>query len=689
MGASRLNGVIDAQRPNLALWTPVLFGGGIGLYFAAPREPAGWMLAALLSMLAMCALTLPRVGPAARLVVLALILPGLGFTLAAWRSHWVAAPVLPYPATLNVEGRIVALDRSESGRPRVTLDRLVLYGVEPWRTPQRIRISLESDTPQEMLTPGMRVAGRARLSPPSAPAEPGGFDFRRLAWFSQLGAVGYARTPMVEVEPVGRAGWRQRVFETRIALARAIQAAVPGRNGGFAAAILTGDRSEVDPAALEALRASNLAHLLAISGLHMGLLSGFVFALVRYGGAFVPALALAFPIKKVAAVAALMAGVAYLLLSGASVATQRAFIMTSVVLVAVLIDRPAFTLRSVALAAMIVLVLRPEALMEAGFQMSFAATTALIAAFEWLRSRDWWRETQGEEWRFLRPVIGVTVTSFVAGVATAPFSAFHFNTVAQYGLAANILAVPAMGLVVMPAAVLAGLFAPLGLAAPALWVMDAGIGYILAIAEFIASRDGAVRAVPSGPPASLGLVAIGGLVVVLWIGRGRLLGVALIGLGAAAWTIAERPDLLISENGRLFGVKTEAGRALNSNQGNGFVAQTWLENDGDRATQEIASRRLPVDRKRGFARMDWPGEGAIVYRGSRDQGLNAARDCADAAILVAPLWREAPEGGCVFIGEDFLRREGALAIWRDTNGLRIDGARTLNEARPWTRDPAR
>ncbi len=472
-------------------------------------------------------------------------------------------------------------------------------------------------------------------------------------------------------------------------MARAIQAAVPGRNGGFAAAILTGDRSEVDPAALDALRASNLAHLLAISGLHMGLLTGFVFALVRYGCALVPPLTLKFPIKKVAAVAALLAGAAYLLLSGASVATQRAFIMTSVVLVAVLIDRPAFTLRSVALAAMIVLVLRPESLMEAGFQMSFAATTALIAAFEWLRSRVWWRETQGEQWRYLRPVIGVTVTSFVAGVATAPISAFHFNTVAQYGLAANILAVPAMGLVVMPAAVLAGLFAPLGLAAPALWAMDAGIGYILAIAEFTASLEGAVRAVPSGPAASLALVAVGGLILVLWIGRGRLFGAAPMALGAALWASADRPDLLISENGRLFGIETEAGRALNSDQGNGFVAQTWLENDGDAATQEIASRRLPVDRKRGFASMNWPGEGAIVYRGSRDQGPDAARDCAEAAILVAPLWREAPEGGCVFIGEDFLRREGALAIRRAEDGLRIDGARTRNEARPWTRDPAR
>ena len=588
----RARALIEGQRANLPLWVPVLFAVGIGGYFRVPREPEGWMLAAIAVALGLGIATAVRTGPVARVVLLMLLLPLAGFGAATLRSRTVAAPVLAYPMMANVEGRVIGLDRSASGRDRVVLDRVVIHGLDAGRTPGRVRISVDPSTPVEMLEPGLRLIGYARLSPPPAPAEPGGFDFRRMAWFDGLGAVGYTRTPMLQAwsDSGEGGGWRHRVFAWRTAMSRAIQAAIPGRNGGFASAILTGDRSGVDLPALAALRASNLAHLLAISGLHMGLLTGFVFALVRYGFALAPRVALYRSTKKLAAVVALVAGAAYLVLSGSNVATERAFIMTAVVLVAVMIDRPAFTLRAVALAAMIVLAVRPESLTEAGFQMSFAATTALIAAFEALRGRAWWREMQGERWRFLRPVIGVAVTSFVAGMATAPISAFHFNTMSQYGLIANVLAVPAMGLVVMPAAVLAGLLAPLGLAAPALWAMGLGLDYILRVAEFVAGLDGAVRPVPAGPLASLLLIVAGGLFTILWIGRGRALGLLPIVAGLALWTQAERPDILISEDGRLFGIETAGGRALNSERGNGFAASSWLENDGDRAGQAAAYR---------------------------------------------------------------------------------------------------
>ncbi len=360
MAAERLAALIEAQRPHLALWIPVLFASGIGVYFSVPVEPQGWMLASLGAVLAMGVATVVRVGAAMRVALLVLLLPMAGFGAASLRSRAVAAPVLPYPMMANVEGRVVGLDRSSADRARVLLDRVVIHGLDPVRTPGRVRISVDPSTPAAALQPGLRLMGYARLSPPPAPAEPGGFDFRRMAWFEGLGAVGYTRTPMLETwSEGGRDGWRQQIFALRMRISRSIQMAIPGRNGGFASAILTGDRSGVDPGAVAALRASNLAHLLAISGLHMGLLTGFVFALIRYGLALIPRIALGYPIKKIAAMVALTAGAAYLLLSGANVATQRAFVMTAVVLIAVLIDRPAFTLRSVALAAMVVLAFTP------------------------------------------------------------------------------------------------------------------------------------------------------------------------------------------------------------------------------------------------------------------------------------------------------------------------------------------
>jgi competence protein ComEC len=351
----------------------------------------------------------------------------------------------------------------------------------------------------------------------------------------------------------------------------------------------------------------------------------------------------------------------------------------------VMIDRPAITLRSVAIAAMIVLVIRPESLVEAGFQMSFAATVALVATFEWLRGQAWWRETQTPAWRFVRPVIGVAATSLIAGIATAPISAFHFNILSRYGLIANVLAVPAMGFLVMPAAVLAGIGSLAGFAAPAVAMMDLGIGYILTVARFVAALEGAVRAVPAGPPASLALIAAGGIVLALWIGRGRALGAVPILAGLLLWAQVDRPDVLVTEDGRLVGVMTAEGRALTTGRGNGFAASHWLGNDGDGAPQAAAAERGPILRSRGRAEIQLAGLGPVVYRGSQAPDAADQAECADAAILVAPNWSEAPEGACLFIGAALLREEGAVAIRLGPAGLEIEGARARNRSRPWTR----
>ena len=443
---------------------------------------------------------LVRAGPMARLLLLALLLPGLGFAVAALRARAVAAPVLAHEMTANLEGRVIGLDRSASERPRVLLDRVVIFGLEPGETPARVRVSLDPSTPWGSLKPGMRLIGQARLSPPAAPAEPGGFDFRRLAWFERLGAVGYARTPFVEAAGGDASGFRQLTFRLRMALSAHVRAAIPGENGAFAAAILSGDRSAIPAEVNEELRLSTLYHIVSIGGLHMSLIAAAVFAMVRYGLALVPRLALVWPLKKIAAVASLTVTLAYLAVSGFDVAAQRAFVMLAVVLSAVMLDRPALTMRSVAVAAVVILAVAPESITLAGFQMSFAGTIALVAAFEGLRGRAWWQATNERRWRLARPVLAVFVTSLVAGVATAPYSAFHFNMLGQYGLVANMLAMPAMGLVVMPAAVVALFLAPLGLDGLGFTVMGWGVGYVLAVAEWVAGprRRGGGRAGGAG-----------------------------------------------------------------------------------------------------------------------------------------------------------------------------------------------
>ena len=461
---------------------------------------------------------------------------GLGFGLAALRSALVAAPVLPYEMTASIEGRVVGLDRSASDRPRVLLDSVVIHGMEPSETPERVRISLDPATPVALLQPGLRLLGQARLSPPAAPTEPGGFDYRRLAWFERIGAVGYARTPMVEAYGPDPGSLRQLPFRARMAASAHIQRLVPGQDGAFTSAILTGDRSGIDRSVEAALRASSLYHIVSISGLHMTLLAAAVFAMIRYGLALVPRLALAWPLKKIAASVALVAGAAYLVISGLEVPAQRSYVMTATVLVAVLLDRPALTMRAVALAALIVLALMPESLMQPGFQMSFAATIALVAVFEGLRAPAWWRHTQTAPALAFREA-GRRHRHDLAGRRGRdgadlglPFQ--HHRPVRAGGEPAGGAGDGRRG--------------DAGGGGRGRWsrrsgstgcrfqIAGLGMGYIIAVARFVAGLGGAVTGVPAGPPASLALILIGGIMAVLWIGRGRWAALPPVALGHGA-----------------------------------------------------------------------------------------------------------------------------------------------------------
>jgi len=691
---------IAAQRGALFAWTPVALAIGVGSYFGLPAEPVAWQWAALGGVAAVLLVAVLMAGERAAPVLLALLLVVSGVLLGGARSHLVAAPVLKYRFYGAVEGRIVAIDRSQSDALRLTLDKVWLGRTPARKTPRRVRISLHGASngaqdgtqgafaPQDGTQgafaplPGQRVALTAHLSPPPAPSEPGGFDFQRHAWFDRLGAVGYTRSPVVLPGPAtGEGGVGLWLYRVRLALSAAIRARMPGDDGAFAAAILTGDRSAMSHQTVLALRNSNLAHLLAISGLHMGLLTGFVFAALRYGMALVPPLALRVPVKKLAAVGALLAAVVYLLMSGGNVATQRAFVMVTVMLVAVLFDRRALTLRAVAVAALIVLLMQPESLTEPGFQMSFAATTALVAVFTMLRD---WPETRWRPPRWTRPILAVVISSFVAGIATAPFSAAHFNQVAQYGLLANLLSVPLMGTVVIPAAVLAAALAPLGLAWLGLAIMRLGIAWILGVAHWVAGLDGATWPVVMPGASVLPMLSLGMLWLILWRGRARVIGVLPVVVALLIWSQTERPALLISENGGLIGVMTPVGRDLSKPGGDGFTARSWLENDGDAALQEVAFRRRGLTGDKGFQVADVAGQPFVQLTG-RGWAKKLERACATGwVILPHKLDLPVPEG-CVMLDQRKLAQTGAIAVYAGAGGPVLIGVKAHVGRRPWAR----
>ncbi|KZX97463.1 MAG: ComEC/Rec2 family competence protein [Sulfitobacter sp.] len=665
--------VMLRQRGHLFGWVPVCLALGIGWYFSLAAEPSAallWATALAAAALAVVARALPEV-TAPFAVGVALVL--LGLLLAAFRAHSMSAPVLGWRYYGAVEGRVVALDRSQSDAPRITLDQVRLERVPPARTPSRVRVSLHSKLPGGVAPkPGMLVMTTAHLSPPAGPVEPGGFDFQRHAWFAGLGAVGYARVPLLGIAEPAERDPDLALFRLRMAASARVRAHLPGDIGGFAAAITTGDRSAISQAALQNLRSSNLAHLLAISGLHMGLLSAVVFGAARLILALHPVSATGWPSRSIAAAAALIAATGYLALSGGNVATERAYIMCAVALCALMIGRRAISLRAVAVAGIIVLTLRPEALMGPGFQMSFAATTALVAVFGWMR------DFEGEVIpKRLRPVAAIVISSAVAGFATAPISAAHFNTVAHYGLVANLLSVPLMGVLVIPAAVLAAILAPIGGEGLPLWAMGLGLRWILSVADLVAHLPGARSFVPGPGGWVLPLLSLGFLWLILWQGRMRWLGGPAMLLSFALWQGATRPDVLVADTGTLVGVMTPAGRALSKERGAGFVARNWLENDGDGVDQAMAAQR-------------WAAQEDRIIHLSGKRAVAAFTGCQPEDIVVASVEIKAAQAwGCPIYDPVRLRETGALALTKSSQGWQITTARDRAGLRLWNSRPKR
>jgi competence protein ComEC len=330
--------------------------------------------------------------------------------------------------------------------------------------------------------------------------------------------VGYTRSPVLLWQPPSQGA--QYIDRLRANISAAMLAHMPSQAGAFATGAMTGDRSAIKQDTVVALRDSNLSHLLAISGMNLAFLAGFVFLILRYGIALIPPLALRVNAKKIAAVVALGVALFYWLLSGANVSTTRAMLMIAVMLGAVLLDRQAISMRAVAIAAIVLLAITPESLHDAGFQLSFAATVALVGGYGALNRAI----MAGRAPRWLMPFYALVLTSVVAGMATAPYAAAHFNRFTDYGLLANLATVWAMS-VLMAAGVVAAILAPFGLAAPALWVMEGAAAWILAVAHWIADLDGAVTGIPAPSAAVLPLITLGGLWLLVWQGRRRWLGV--------------------------------------------------------------------------------------------------------------------------------------------------------------------
>ena len=554
----------DTAAGRLLPWLPICFGSGVVLYFAADREPALWAGAPLAAALALAAF-FARARPIAFPLLLGVMAVAAGFGIATLRTARIAHPILQHTAwNIPISG-FVEVRESREKTDRIVVRVHTIDG-RLRDAPERVRLSVKKHTAPLV---GAFVEFKARLNPPLRPLRPGGYDFSRDLYFQQIGATGFVTGAIKTVDPPVAPGARQRyatlIYQMREVIDSRIRAALSGDNAAIASALLTGTRDAISTPVNDAMFISGLGHVLSISGYHMAVVAGVVFFTIRALLALIPMLAMRHPIKKWAAFGALVAAFYYLLLSGAEVATQRSFIMTGIILTGVMLDRAALTMRNLALAALLVMLLYPEAVAHPSFQMSFAATLGLIAAYE--RSIPWMRAGADTPlgarialWGG-REIVALVIVSLAAGCATMPYVGFHFHRLGPYGVLANLLAMPIVSAFVMPAGLLALVALPFGFDAPLWKLMGLGIDWMIWVTQFVANLPGAIGRITAFGTGPLLLCTAGLLVLGILRSPLRFVGAGGI-LLATLWALrVPLPDVYVADRGDLVAVRGASGNS--------------------------------------------------------------------------------------------------------------------------------
>lgn len=594
----RLKEQFWAGQDRWGLWLPFFFACGIGIYFMLPVEPSKWATLAVIELLIVLAVLLRyRIRWLYALIVPAAVVAG--FAVIQLRTLYLATEQAPVPAEkLYLQGRIEHLDYNSRGNRRMILGRLTDFDGNP--VPGRFRVSMR---PQ----PGKLYSGQcvelvAKLMPLASASLPGGYQFDRKSFYLGLSGSGYSESRVLPVDCREPASWRERfsfkVAGWRQSIMEKIKRILPPDEASVASAVIAGEQTGINSRLIQNYRDSGLAHFLSISGLHMSMLAGLMFFFIRLLMALIPPLTLRCDSKKVSAVFALLISVVYLLISGAAIPAQRAFIMTFIVLLGVLLDRRAISMKTIAWAAFLVLLITPEALVGASFQMSFAAVIALIAFYErFAGTLKRFLDGKGTSSSLIVKtfkivflyIVGILVSDLVASLATLPFSVYHFNRIALFTTLANLMAGPIIGLLIMPFTLFSLLLMPLGLEYWPLRLVGYGIRLVNDITAYVSSLPSAGYQVLSMPLWGLLLMVFGGLWLAIWQTSWRKWGWLFVVGGLLSVFTVRTPDILVNAEQDLIALRDNRGHlVVMPKRGDNFTKQVWLD--------KTASPRL--DKKR-------------------------------------------------------------------------------------------
>lgn len=698
-----LNTLLAQQKDNAVLWLPVLTGSGIAFYFMQHSEPDFRFGFAALFVLILAVLysafIAHRQTPV--IILMAMMLIALGWCSAQFRTMMVDAPSIKEAMKYaSIEGVIHTIDTlDESKGVRILIKDPALEELPPEDTPRFIRISVRK---YEGLKAGQRIKVLAGLNPPAAPVAPDGYDFQRHAYFERIGAYGFAYGAPEILEQT-HAGWLERFRQDKAdSVAQIIDKPAVS---SIVSALLLGERAAISEDAWEDIRAAGLAHVISISGLHISMIALGVFFVARLFMVMIPGFALHHPVKKYAAFLGLLSAVAYGIMVGLEIPTLRSIIMTGLVLLAVMLDRDPFSMRLVALAAFVILLMQPETITNPGFQMSFGAVAALIFFYE--ETREFWsylrRQIQSQWLKWICIwFLGACATSVIATLATTPFTIYHFQQFPVYSVIGNLLAMPVIGLLIMPFALLAYCLMPLGLEQPAIMVMGWGVDLMLVISHEIAAWPYASFDLVKWPLSSILWMTLGCFWLMIFKGW-RVRMVSILPFIAALYCIFSYtpPDILASSNAKMMMVRTQDHEAwLSNKRGEKFSAENWMKAAGINPNDALY----------------WPKEGMLGHEGGDTLACDISgchvvlkaqniafsfepytlvSDCASAALIIStePVAKSVRQD-CVnaatgqspiIIDRWDLRYKGAHEIRIADNGdITVRNVKDVRGERPWT-----
>ncbi len=673
----------EREGPHTFCWFVVLYGVGVLLFFQSTGDASLlWTIFITIASF-ICSLVSARYWPSITPILIVVLAVFSGFLTGVIRMHLAETAVLQELQIARVKGYVESVEFRIDKSPQLTIRPLEIENIPQTQLPKRIRVTLRAGMVPEA---GALVSAKMRLLPLPQPTHPGGYDFARDAYFKGIGAIGSVLGKVQEHDQFETPPFSLRlaaiIDRARNNLTKRIHDTAPNDSGGVAAALVTGKRGFIPEATNDALRAAGIYHIVSISGLHMVIAAGIIFWLSRALLALIPVLALRWPIKSIAAIIAMFGATVYCFFAGADIATLRALIMTLIVLGAIVAQRKALSMQNLAVAAFILLIITPEALLSPGFQMSFSAVAALI--FFSHRSHFITLPVRGGI--VLRSVlwvvnwlIALAVTTIIAGLATAPFAAYHFQTAVPFGLIGNALALPLVSLIIMPMGALGALAYPFALDRPIWLIMGWATDLVVRVSHWVASLEGALLYIPAFSAGAVLLAALSLILITVTTTPLRYLSIFSI-LFSSFWAFSpDRYVAFIDRDGRSAAIRGENRKFFIVGNANRFLSEQWLRADGDgRKFQEVVGNSKTTCDTKGCV-----GRGLVTVSVVRNP-IAFRDDCLRADIIVSSY--TAPESckASIIIDRKYLSSKGATAVKYDENGtLTPIASRNTETAWPW------